>query len=261
MGKARQKRQPRNRYNLARDIPDGVKREVRQRCGFGCVIDGSALYTYEHFDPPYKDARTHDPRGITLLCGSCQLNTTRGHLSKATIAEADANPRAVRQGYSGAVFDVGPQQPLVLLGSVAFRCIYPIVVGDEPILSTLPPEKPGLPFRLSAWLSDKNGRELLSIKDNEWRAGTSNWDVETVGRRTIIRNGKKDIGLILRMEPRETLIIEHLRMYFRGTLITCNEIEGLSFWTAQGRQQIGSIHNLAFQGTRIGVRIPLARLA
>src|SRR5687768_2599641 len=117
MAEARQKRQPRNRLGLARDIPDAVKREVRQRCGFGCVIDGSALYTYEHFDPPYKDARRHEPAGITLLCGSCQLKTSRGQLSKLTIAEANANPYPLHQGWSGAVFDVGPKRPFVVLGT------------------------------------------------------------------------------------------------------------------------------------------------
>ena len=29
-------------------VPELMKREVRQRCGFGCVICGMPLYTYEY---------------------------------------------------------------------------------------------------------------------------------------------------------------------------------------------------------------------
>lgn len=29
-----------NKQGISRDIPDPIKRDVRQRCGFGCVICG-----------------------------------------------------------------------------------------------------------------------------------------------------------------------------------------------------------------------------
>jgi len=31
-----------------RNIPLPIQREVRQRCGFGCVICGTLLYEYDH---------------------------------------------------------------------------------------------------------------------------------------------------------------------------------------------------------------------
>lgn len=57
-----------NKYGLSRYVPSDVRRIVRQRCGFGCVICGLSLYDYEHFAPYFKDAKSHDPDGITLLC-------------------------------------------------------------------------------------------------------------------------------------------------------------------------------------------------
>lgn len=44
-----------NKYGLTRDIPASVKRAVRQRDGFGCVICGLGIYTYEHIDQPFKN--------------------------------------------------------------------------------------------------------------------------------------------------------------------------------------------------------------
>lgn len=49
-----------NKHGLSRTIPEPVKREVRQACGFGCVFCGHALVEYEHVDPLFADARLHD---------------------------------------------------------------------------------------------------------------------------------------------------------------------------------------------------------
>ncbi|MEH2485180.1 Abi-alpha family protein [Bradyrhizobium sp. AZCC 2230] len=81
-----------NRHGLSRNIPADVKRTVRQRDGFGCVVCGKAIYDYEHFDPEFADATQHDPAGIVLLCISCHGKKTRGFLSKQTIAAARQSP-------------------------------------------------------------------------------------------------------------------------------------------------------------------------
>ncbi|WNG79930.1 hypothetical protein C6A86_016810 [Mycobacterium sp. ITM-2016-00316] len=56
-------------------IPDPMKREVRQRCGFGCVICGHPIYEYEHMDD-YAVVKRHGVANITLLCdGHHRLKT------------------------------------------------------------------------------------------------------------------------------------------------------------------------------------------
>ena len=96
----------RNQYGLPRHIPEAVKRAVRRRCGFGCVKCGNAIITYEHMEPKFRDARCHDPRRITLLCGHHQQESTKGLLSLETIKEYDADPVTKRQGFSSYVFDL-----------------------------------------------------------------------------------------------------------------------------------------------------------
>src|SRR5574337_274292 len=87
-----------NKFGLSRDIPDLIKREVRQKCGFGCVVCGSAVYQYEHLEPLFPDAKNHDPNGIVLLCGGCHDRVTRGMLSKETIKLKANNPKCLEEG-------------------------------------------------------------------------------------------------------------------------------------------------------------------
>jgi len=48
-------------------ISDPIKREVRQRCGFGCVICGVPIYDYEHM-VPHTEVQEHLANNVTLLC-------------------------------------------------------------------------------------------------------------------------------------------------------------------------------------------------
>ena len=153
-----------NEYGLSRDVPNDVAREVRQRSGFGCVVCSSAIYQYEHVDPPFVEARSHDPQGITLLCGGCHDRVTRKLLSKESVKAAMKNPAALKTGFSFGPFDFGGHHPAVLLGSVrAIRTSVIVQVFGEPVLSVAPPEAPHAPFRLSAQLKDREGKEILHI--------------------------------------------------------------------------------------------------
>ncbi|MXF04188.1 hypothetical protein FQ041_25950, partial [Escherichia coli] len=70
-----------NKHGLSRRIPETIKRQIRQRCGFGCVICGFGFYDYEHFKPDFVDAKIHDPNGMTLLCSQRNQKRARGRLS------------------------------------------------------------------------------------------------------------------------------------------------------------------------------------
>jgi HNH endonuclease len=78
----------RNRHGLTRDIPEPVKRAVRQACGFGCVVCGASIIEYEHVDPGFADAREHGPANLTLLCPQCHSKVTTGIWSKEKIKVA-----------------------------------------------------------------------------------------------------------------------------------------------------------------------------
>ncbi len=77
-----------NKYGLSRRIPAEIRRDVRQRSNFGCIICRRGFYQYEHIDPPYENAKEHNPENICCLCGACHDAVTRGQLSKRMIKNA-----------------------------------------------------------------------------------------------------------------------------------------------------------------------------
>lgn len=214
----------RNKFGLGRTIPSAVKREVRQRCGFGCVICGLSLYDYEHFNPDFKDAKEHDPKGITLLCMQCNQKRNRKVLSVETVTAANDNPRCLEQGFANEAFDFGSDPIEVAFAGVTFtNCTHLIRVAGIPILSISSPEEAGQPYKLSGRFADDCGEATLKIEENVWTVGADNWDVECEGPRITIRRGPGDIVLVLKSEPPRRLIVERLNMEFEGMYFRGNQ--------------------------------------
>lgn len=214
-----------NKYGLSRDsFREPHKRRVRQRCGFGCVRCGFAIYQYHHFDPPFGEARTHNPNGITLLCGTCHDLEKRGRLSIDTIRKHNKNPKCLQKGFSYEMFDIGEQYPVITLGySTWIRTHTILEVFGTPLLKVEPPEVIGTPFRLSGAFYNELGEEIFRIVQNEWQGPISNWDIETKGQRIIIRRAPRQIALQIRVDPPNNLAIEKLDMFFKGARIVGEE--------------------------------------
>jgi hypothetical protein len=214
----------RNKNGLTRTISDVIKREIRKRCGFGCVRCGLAFFDYEHFAPDFKDAIEHRAKGITLLCMQCNQKRARGTLSVETVATANLAPKCLEQGFASESFDFGPDPMQVTFAGVTFtNCPTLIEVNGFPLLSLGGPEAPGAPYRLSGFFADDTGDITLKITDNVWSAGADTWDVECVGPLVTIRNGPRLISLVLRQEPPTRLVIERIDMAFEGIHLRGND--------------------------------------
>ena len=204
--------------------PQDVRREVRSRCGFGCVLCGLAYYDYEHFDPDFKDAKEHNPKGMTLLCMQCNQKRARGTLSAATVARANESPKCKQQGFASELFDFGPEPIEIFFAGVSFvDCGILIQVHGVNILSVRPPEQPGTPVLLSGFLADSTGATTLKIVDNVWSAGDENWDVEVIGPQITIRRGLGDIALQIRAMPPHALAVERIDMQVEGYFLKGDE--------------------------------------
>ncbi|MGX7743740.1 SEC-C metal-binding domain-containing protein [Rhodopseudomonas parapalustris] len=244
----------RNRFGLSRNIPADVRRQVRRRDGFGCIVCGKAIYDYEHINPEFADATRHDPDGIVLLCISCHGKKTRGFLSLETICAARANPKCKQQGFSFEPLDIGQSPPQIIIGTLEAIGVQSLIeIDGVSIFSIATPAADKLPFRVNAQLSDDNGAEILRIVDNEWRSSADNWDVETSAARITIRRGVGDIVLALRVEPPRLIVIERLSMFFRGTTIRCAEKEEIEIITPSGR--VLSSGGMSLKGCRVGIQV------
>jgi hypothetical protein len=88
-------------------------REVRQRCGFGCVICGTPIYKYDHI-LGWAKVRRHVASEITLLCDTHHKAKAAGFLPNDRVIKANQDPFNLRQGvtppytlfYSGSEFSI-----------------------------------------------------------------------------------------------------------------------------------------------------------
>ncbi|WP_155741826.1 hypothetical protein [Pseudomonas putida] len=216
-----------NKHGLPRTIPADVKLQVRKSCGFGCVICGNGIVDYEHVEPEFKDARVHDPKGIALLCPGCHAMVTRKQWSKARVKLAMRSPASLQEGAVRQFFDFCEGTPALKMGeTILYGCEVLIHFHGHDLFSVKPPEEEGSPFRLSGIFTDSAGNPTLEIIDNEWIASSSAWDIEVVGPRITIREGERNIALILKAEPPNLLVVEKLNMNLGGYKIA---VSGDSF--------------------------------
>lgn len=213
-----------NRQNLSRSIPEAVKREVRQRDGFGCIVCGSAFYQYDHLGTEFKDAESHDPQQIVLLCGGCHDRKNRGALSTETLQMHARSPRCRQTNFSWGPLDVSLEPPVIVLGTLTAVNVRSLLTIDgEDVFSIAPPLVPHGPFTVNASLYDKDGRRTIKIVNNEFQAEVSNWDVEIAGPRVAVRSAPGKFDLVIRMEPPHRLVIERLDMVYKNFSIQCRE--------------------------------------
>src|SRR5688572_25130200 len=80
-------------------IPAKIKRKVRQRCGFGCVVCGNPFCDYDHMEE-WAILQRHRASEITLLCKQHHGEKTNGLLPLEQVLEANRDPHNRRKGVS-----------------------------------------------------------------------------------------------------------------------------------------------------------------
>jgi len=204
------------KHGLSRRIASGIKLAIRQRCGFGCVICGTGIIQYHHFMPEYKDAISHDPSGITLLCPTCHTKAGARIISRDQVIEANTDPWCLKNGYSRDAFYLGNTNIPAKLGSSLINARSILMYEDKVLLGFEPPEEDGSPIRLTACLTDINGGEMFSVANNEWRASSGRYDVNVVAQALTIRQASGNIMLRISLGASESLKVERLRMTYCG---------------------------------------------
>ena len=216
-------RMTQNQFGLDRNIEEATKRTVRQRCGFGCVICGCAIVQYHHFDPPFRDAKSHDSSGITLLCGQCHDRAERGIIDVPTVSAANASPRCKQTGYSKDLLFIGNSSIPVRFGSSRVRAATILKYDDHVIMGFSEPEQVGAPLRLNAVFTDDNGNVVLLVVDNEWQVGINRYDIRTNKDRLTVRDSPGDIIFEMSLAMGTEICIRRLRMKFLGFSIIADE--------------------------------------
>ena len=202
-------------------IPKEVKREVRQRCGFGCVICGIPLCEYEHM-LEWAAVRRHVASEITLLCPQHHAEKSRGLLPIEDVIKANETPYNLQKGVAkNHFFHYSGNNVQVILGDNIFRYynlkqdsfFAPLVVDGLAIVG-FRVEDDKLLLNFTAF--DELNIPFFQIVDNELIHKTSLWDVEWSGQKLTIREGKGRILLQLVFEVPTTIRITKGRILRNG---------------------------------------------
>ena len=211
----------------SRNIPLPVQREVRQRCGFGCVICGLPLYEYEHL-LGWSNVKRHVAEEITLLCNQHHREKTSGLLPIKKVIEANSHPFNLKVGVSKP-YDLHYEgdKSEVVIGSNSFvskyengeGSIFPIIIDNIPLISFTLLDGHLL---LNLNLFDEYNKLVLKIVNNQLIYSLSPWDIQFVGQKIIIREKSRKILIDINFEVPNRIILNRGRFLLNGVEILLN---------------------------------------
>ncbi|MFK4784553.1 hypothetical protein [Fusobacterium sp. MFO224] len=226
-----------NKYGLSRNIPEKIKKVVRQKSGFGCVICGAVPYEYEHVNPEFKNAKEHDSSCITLLCPNCHSKVTKKIISKEKVKkhmESPYNLKYKEEFIKGYEFEINSKKEnpftVKLGGLTAVECKNFLYIEGKAVLKFNKSED-GEEYFINANFKNSKGKSILRIVNNEWQSSKKNWDIKLIGTRISIQDKENHYGIVIN-KPKENLIeIEKLDIEHRGVRIYFDSKEEEAIFT------------------------------
>ncbi|MDJ0358589.1 HNH endonuclease signature motif containing protein [Paenarthrobacter sp. PH39-S1] len=192
------------------EIKEGIKRQVRQRCGFGCVICGIPVYHYDHMDE-YNVVQEHAEDNLTLLCGYHHDLKSRGQLPVQVVRAKNTNPHNVTQNKTAmhSLFYYGEHAEIVAGGNrviVSNRSVSAVKIDGDSIVDF---ELVDGNLMLNLDFRDRDKAPVLTVRQNELVHSTHLWDYEFTGKRLSIREKKGQIYLTVVFEAdKQRVVIE-----------------------------------------------------
>lgn len=210
-----------NEKCTSRNIPLPIQREVRQRCGFGCVICGMPLYEYEHMEE-WALVHRHVADEITLLCDQHHREKTSGLLPKEKVLNANKKPHNLREDVSKPYdFHFYGNEMIVHIGSgryihngsdesfISGAC--PIMIDGMPLVAFKIEDGHVL---LYLNIFDRNNNLVLRVIRNQLIYKASPWDIEFVGKKLTLREGHRKILIEIIFNPPNEILISRGILFF-----------------------------------------------
>jgi hypothetical protein len=202
-------------------LPAPLMREVRQRCGFGCVICGFPLYEYDHL-LGWAKVKQHVASEITLLCDKHHKEKTNGWLPNDRVMQDHQNPFNRRTDvtppyslhYAGQRYEFN-------VGTVSFEgedygngtVCHAIRIDGEPLLGVRLEDGH---YLLNIKIYNSSGQLVLHVADSELVLNVNSWDIEIVGIRLIIREASRKILFDVRFVPPARVVVKRGRFLRNG---------------------------------------------
>ena len=208
----------------SRNIPLPIQREVRQRCGFGCVICGMPLYEYEHMEE-WALVKRHVADEITLLCDQHHREKTNRLLPKEVVRKANTEPFNLREGVSKPyLLHFSGEEAIVEIGGNTFSCVdqgygtamVPISVDGTPLIGLILADGH---FLLNLVIFNEYNSPVLHIKNNQLIFKPVAWDIQLVGTTLTVRENHRKILIEIEFCPPNKVIFKRGRFLRNGVEI------------------------------------------
>ena len=185
------------------EISDPLKRAVRQKCKFACVMCGNPIYDIDHIEE-YSVVQKHELDNLTLLCTMHHRQKTNKILSPDVVRERTNNISYARGGMPDINF---PKCDLILgnnrIGEIIGNCFE---VYEKDFLR-IGYDEESKQVVINAKFYDRSGNIVFSIEDNIYSTSDDNWDVELEGNKIIFREGPHKVFLTIVLNGIQNSII------------------------------------------------------
>ncbi|WP_417235419.1 HNH endonuclease signature motif containing protein [Arthrobacter sp.] len=190
------------------EIGQAIKREVRQRCGFGCIFCGIPVYHYDHISE-YSTVKQHSAENITLLCGYHHDLKTRGQIPTEVVRIKNQEPVNKPQGETAphTLFYYGNSARIVAGGNeilTSDRSVSALKIDGHSLVDF---ELVEGQLMLNMDFRDKAGEAVLTVRKNELVHSTHLWDYEFVSKTLTIRERRGNIYISITFSPDKQSVI------------------------------------------------------
>jgi len=205
-----------------------IKREVRKRCGFGCVVCGMPLYEYHHMEE-WSKVKAHVANDITLLCDFHHKQVSNNLLDCQKVIDANTCPYNMANGISGKMpISYSGNKCKIVMGSNSWEAelkseedyLHAIMVNGVNILGFRIEDSHLL---ISLNMFDRLNNRVLEIIDNELCYCIHRWDIELIKNRLTIFNSQKEKAIAIMFNPPSEIILVNANIYCDGYRISTNE--------------------------------------
>lgn len=206
------------------NIPEPVRREVRQEANFGCAICGCPVIEIHHI-VPRREVEHNDPEKMIALC--------RNHHELAGPQAEGITPDQLYEykedPYNSDIVDYDfyfeSETPMLEFGGCKCKLkdreqMSILTIDDEDIVEMSYSE--GI-LRFSAKLYNQNGDLVAELDENDWKAYTDEvWDLTYNGNHFKIWHEKRNIGIEIEYDSEMDKIFMRGNFYKNGALVRSN---------------------------------------
>lgn len=120
---------------LDRTPPREVQEQLRKEVNFGCPVSGCGIpyLTGHHFDPPWSEAKHHNPEGMIALCATHVALADGGCWTKGQLKQMKKNP-FVQLGQISEYYNYLRKDVVCMVGNVAYDVKDVLEIYDERVI-------------------------------------------------------------------------------------------------------------------------------